>query len=121
MHQSFVTIAPTCDPSVSPAVPDKCRACDITQIYCCGIYCHKEQSYDSQQVPACRALSRAFSRDVMDEKSFSPLFPVGSGTGVGEGEWLQRTCALLNCHKLHGKTYYILMRPISQLFVWFLS
>ena len=36
----------------SPAVPGKCRACDITQIYPRGIYYYKEQGYDSQQVPA---------------------------------------------------------------------
>ena len=36
----------------SPAVPGKCRACDITQIYSRGIYYYKEQGYDSQQVPA---------------------------------------------------------------------
>ena len=55
--------------SVTPTVPGKCRACDITQIYPCGIYYYKEQGYDSQQVSRGRA--------VMDEKSLSPLFPVG--------------------------------------------
>ena len=57
----------------SPVVLDKCRACDITQKYPRGIYYYKEQGYDSQQVPKCRAFSRA----VMDEKSLSSLFPVG--------------------------------------------
>ena len=33
--------------------------------------------------------SRAFSRAVMDEKSLSPLFPVGGGGGGGQ--WLQMT------------------------------
>ena len=33
----------------SPAVPDKCRACYITQIYPSGICYYKEQGYDSQQ------------------------------------------------------------------------
>ena len=36
----------------SPAVPDKCWASDITQIYPRRIYYYKEQDYDSQQVPA---------------------------------------------------------------------
>ena len=33
----------------SPAVPGKCRVCDITLIYPRGIYYYKEQGYDSQQ------------------------------------------------------------------------
>ena len=48
MHQSFVTSGPPtywdsgatelgCDLLISTAVPDKCRACDITQIYPHGI------------------------------------------------------------------------------------
>ena len=37
---------------------------------------------------------RAFSRAVMDEKSLSPLFPVGGG-----GQWLQMTGAHNNKHK----------------------
>ena len=57
----------------SPAVTGKCRACDVTQIYPHGIYYYKEQGYDSQQSPQCRAFSRA----VIDEKSLSPLFPIG--------------------------------------------
>ena len=66
MHQSFVTPAPPPtgmggdsganvlgnDLLSSPAVPGKCQACDITQIYPCKIYSYKEQGYDSQQVPA---------------------------------------------------------------------
>ena len=35
---------------------------------------------------------RAFSRAVMDEKSLSPLFPVGGGDRGG-GQWLQVTGA----------------------------
>ena len=53
----------------SPTLPDKCQACDITRIYSHGIYYYKEQSYDSQQVPAVQAFSRA----VID-KELSPLF-----------------------------------------------
>ena len=34
---------------------------------------------------------RAFSKAVMDEKSLSPLFPVGGG------QWLQMTGALYEC------------------------
>ena len=41
----------------------------------------------TRQSPQCRALSRA----VMDEKSFSPLLPVGGGGG---GQWLQMTGAI---------------------------
>ena len=64
MHQSFVTPAPPpptygdsganvrgSDLLSSPAVPGKCRACDIVNIPH-GIYSYKEQGYDSQQVPA---------------------------------------------------------------------
>ena len=36
----------------SPAVPGKCRACDITQIYPGEIYYYKEHGYDTQQLPA---------------------------------------------------------------------
>ena len=47
---------------------------------------------------------RAFSRAVMDEKSLSPLFPVGGGGGGGGGQWLQMTgayiMAYLDEHKL---------------------
>ena len=73
----------------SPAVPGKCPACDITQIYPHGIYYNKEQSYDSQQIPAVQG--SAFSRAMMDEKLSSLLFPVG-GWGGG-GQWLQMTVA----------------------------
>ena len=34
----------------SPAVPGKCRACDIMQIYPHWIYYYKEQGYDCHQV-----------------------------------------------------------------------
>ena len=40
------------DLSSSPALPGKCWACDIMQIYPLGIYYYKEQGYDSQQVAA---------------------------------------------------------------------
>ena len=40
----------------SPAVPGKCWACDIAQIYPCEIYSYKEQGYDSQQVPRSAGL-----------------------------------------------------------------
>ena len=63
----------------SPAVTGKCRACDTTQIYPRGIYSYKKQGYDRPP------LFRAFSRAVMDEKSLSPLFPVGVGGGGGQG------------------------------------
>ena len=72
MHQSFVTTAPNPhlrgwagDSGVNgrgtyllshPAVPGKCRACDITQIYPRGISYYKEQSYDSQQVSAMQGI-----------------------------------------------------------------
>ena len=73
MHRSSVTIAPAApaptthlrgwagdsgnnvqgsDLSSTLAVPGKCRACDITQIYPRGIYHYKEQGYDSQHVTA---------------------------------------------------------------------
>ena len=73
MHQSFVTTGPPPPPPHThlrgwagdsganewgsdllryPADPGKCRACDITQIYTHESYYYKEQSYNSQQVPA---------------------------------------------------------------------
>ena len=41
--------------------------------------------------PQCRAFSRA----LMDEKSLSPLFPIGMCVcvGGGGGQWLQKTGA----------------------------
>ena len=56
----------------------KCRACDSMLIYPCEIYYYEEQGYDSLQVPA----GRAFSRAVMDEKSLSLLFQVGGWGGA---------------------------------------
>ena len=70
MHQSFVTTAPPppththlrgwaedsganvqgSDRLSYPAVPEKCRASDIMQIYPRGIYYYKERGYDTQQV-----------------------------------------------------------------------
>ena len=67
----------------SPAVPGKCRACVLCKYTPCEIYSYKEQGYDSYMTlsrsPQCRALSRA----VMNEKSSSPLFPVGGWGGGG--------------------------------------
>ena len=51
MHQSFVHCTPTYVDGRGIAwliFGAQCRACDITQIYPCGIYYYKEQSYDSQ-------------------------------------------------------------------------
>ena len=100
VHQSFVTTAPPphlrgfagdsranvwgSDFLSSLAVPRKCRACDIMQIYPRGIYDYKEQVMSLSRSPQCKAYSRA----VMDEKSLSPIFPVG---GV---QWVQMTGAL---------------------------
>ena len=41
----------------------------------------KSRAMTLSRSPQCRAFSRA----VMDEKSFSPLFPVGGGGGGGGG------------------------------------
>ena len=68
------------DVSSSPAVPGKCRTCDIMQIYLSGIYYIKSRAMTLSRSPQCRAFSRAF----MDEKSLSPLFPVDGGGG---GRW----------------------------------
>ena len=93
MHQSILTTArrpapPTgmagdsganvqgSDLLSSPAVPGKCRASDIMQIYPRGIYYYKEHGYDSRQLPAVQGFYH-FTRAVMDEKSLSVLFPVG--------------------------------------------
>ena len=66
----------------------KCWACDIMQIYPRGIYFIKSRVMTLSRPPQCRAFSRA----VMDEKSLSPLFPIGGGGGGGQ--WLQMTGAL---------------------------
>ena len=47
----------------------------------------------SMMTPSRSPQYRAFSRAVMDEKSLSPLFPVGAGEGGGRGQWLQMTGA----------------------------
>ena len=59
------------DLSSSPAVPGKCRACDIMQIYPSGIYFYKEQGYDSQQVPAVQGFD--------GWKAIVPAIPHGGG------------------------------------------
>ena len=53
-----------------------CQACDITQIYPVEFTLIKSRAMILSRSPQCRAFSRA----VMDEKSSSPLFPIG---GVG--------------------------------------
>ena len=50
---------------------------------------------------------RAFSRAVMDEKSLSPLFPVGGG-----GQWLQMTGALNQ--QMHLKTLFKHVKQIPN-------
>ena len=94
MHESFVTPAPPHlhlrgwagdsganvrgnDLLSSPAVPGKCRACDIAQIYPVKFTLIKSRAVTLSRSPQYRAFSRA----VMDEKSLSPLFPVGGGGG----------------------------------------
>ena len=52
-----------------------CRACDITQIYPLDFTIIKSMTMTLSRSPQCRVFSVA----VMDEKSFSPLFPVGGG------------------------------------------
>ena len=47
----------------------------------------KSRAMTLSRSPQCRAFSRA----VMDEKSLSPLFPVGGGGG--RVQWLQMTGA----------------------------
>ena len=59
-------------------MPDKCRACDITQVWACDIMQIKSRAMTLSRSPQCRAFSRA----VTDEMSLSPLFPVGGGEAV---------------------------------------
>ena len=73
---------PVSDLLSSPAVPGKCQACGLMQIYPRRIYYYtiiKSGAMTLSRSPQCRALSRA----VIDEKSLSLLFPVGGG------QWLQ--------------------------------
>ena len=96
MHQSFVTPDPRPPPPNLrgwagdsganvrgndllryPTVPSKCRTCDIAQIYPVKFTLMKSRAMTLSRSPQCRAFSRA----VMDEKSLSPLFPVGRGWG----------------------------------------
>ena len=65
-------------------MPGKCRACEITQIYPVEFTIIKRRAMTLSRFMQ----SRAFSRAVMDEKSLSPLFPVGvcvCGWGGGKG------------------------------------
>ena len=56
----------------------QCRACDITQIYTpVEFTIIRSRLVTLSTSPQCRAFSKA----VMDEKSLSPLFPVGGGGG----------------------------------------
>ena len=95
MHQSFVTIAPQPTtygdgrriagqwPFSSLAVPGMCRASDLMQIYPMEFTITKSRVMTLSKYPQCRAFSWA----VMDEKSLSPIFPVGVcvGGGVARG------------------------------------
>ena len=57
----------------SPAVPGKCQACAIAQIYPVEITIIKSGAMIVRRSPQCRTFSRA----LIYEKSLSPLFPVG--------------------------------------------
>ena len=57
----------------SPVEPGKCLANDFQQIYPVEFTIIRRRSITPSRSPQCRAFSRA----VMDEKSLSPLFPVG--------------------------------------------
>ena len=66
--------------AVTFRAPPQCRACDITQIYTSVEFTIiKSRVVTHSRSPQCRAFSKA----VMDEKSLSPLFPVGEGGGGG--------------------------------------
>ena len=68
----------------------------------------KSRAMTLSRSPQCRAFSRA----VMDEKSLSPLFPVG-GWGWGweaGGQWLQMTGAL------HFNHLAAIVMPLSKYF-----
>ena len=60
-----------------PAVPEKCQACAIAQIYPVGITIIKRGAMSVRRSPQCRDFSRA----VIYKKSLSPLFLVGGGSG----------------------------------------
>ena len=101
MHQSFVTTATLPPPHThlrgwagesganvrgsdlfsSPSVSGMCRASDLMQIYPMECTVTKSRAMTLSKSPQCRAFSWA----VMDEKSLSPLFPVGRGRGRGAG------------------------------------
>ena len=69
----------------SPTVPGKCRVCVLRKYAPVKFTLIKSKAMTLSRSPQCRAFSRA----VMDEKSLSPLFPVGEGGG----QWLQMTGA----------------------------
>ena len=71
--------------AVTFRVPPQCRACAITHIYPMEFIMIKSRAMTLSRSPQCRAFSRA----VMDEKSLSPLFPVGVGVGWGAVVTLQ--------------------------------
>ena len=55
----------------------------------------------SRALTPCRSPQcRAFSTAVMDEKWFSPLFPIDGGVGR---QWLQMAGALFEVHFIHLK------------------
>ena len=60
-----------------PAVPGKCQACAIAQIYPVEITIIKSGAMSVRRSPQCRDFSRA----VIYEKPLSPLFLVGGGSG----------------------------------------
>ena len=67
-------------------MPGNCLACDISQIHPVEFTIIKSRAMTLSRSPQCRAFSRAMT----DEKSLTPLFPVGAG---GVGQWLQMTGA----------------------------
>ena len=96
MHQSSVTPAPPPtygdsganvrgnDLLSSPTVPGKSRACVLRKYTPVKFTLIKSRAMTLSRSPQCRAF--------MDEKSSSPLFPVGGGA-VATNDWCIITCS----------------------------
>ena len=83
MHQSFVTTAGLMCGAVTFPVPPQCRV--SAGLVVLRKYTPMEFTIIRSRAttPSKTSQCMAFSRAVMDEKSLSPLFPIGGGGGRG--------------------------------------
>ena len=90
----------------SLVVLGKCRASDIMQYIPMEFTIIRSRAMTLSRCPQCRALSRA----VMDEKSLSPLFPIGGeGGGKEAGAVVINVWCIISIENLNiaGLTYRV--------------